>query len=355
LKNVPPRLDPGCLSPQRGFATLQGNATMSEPIANPLQRKLISVVIPVFNEEQNVERAYEATRRVFETDLPNFDFEIIFTDNCSTDNTMLELEKIIAKDQRVRVASFTRNFGFNRSLITGYRLARGDAAIQLDCDLQDPPDLFSKFIGLWEEGFDVVVGLRGKRPEPNWLLFLRKKFYRMLSSISQDNLVVDGGDFRLVDRSILEQLRNIHDATPYVRGLISTLAANQTGFEYERGERQHGQSKFPITRLVGLAVDGIVSHSTLPLRLASAFGFAVALFAVLLSIIYMLLRLFSNDSVPAGFTTSIILELLSIGLNAIFLGVIGEYLGRIHMQLRQTPVTVMRRTINMVEDTERRE
>ena len=142
------------------------------------QRSVISVVIPVYNEENNVANTYQAVCDVFDKALPDFDFEIVFTDNHSTDDTMLELEKIATKDSRVRVASFTRNFGFNRSLITAYRLARGDAAIQLDCDLQDPPELFPEFIQRWQQGSDVVVGLRRKRPEPDWLLFLRKSFYR---------------------------------------------------------------------------------------------------------------------------------------------------------------------------------
>ncbi|MEP1649731.1 MAG: glycosyltransferase family 2 protein [Paracoccaceae bacterium] len=322
----------------------------SDPTAASSQRSLISIVIPVFNEEKNVGHAYQAVCNVFNKSLSDFDFEIVFTDNHSTDDTMLELEKIAVKDSRVRVVSFTRNFGFNRSLITGYRLAQGEAAIQLDCDLQDPPELFPEFIRRWQAGSDVVVGLRRKRPEPGWLLLLRKSFYRFLSHISQDNLVVDGGDFRLVDRSILVQLKQIHDAAPYVRGLISTLATNQTGFDYERRERQHGKSKFPVVRLVGLAIDGIVSHSTVPLRMASIFGFGVAVLAVILALLYALMRLFFEQNIPAGFTTAIILELLSIGLNAIFLGIIGEYLGRIHMQLRQVPVTVMQRSINITEE-----
>ena len=161
---------------------------------------------------------------------------------------------------------------------------------------------------------------------------------------------MDGGDFRLVDRSILIQLKNIHDAAPYVRGLISTLARNQSGFEYERRERKHGTSKFPVVRLIGLAIDGIVSHSTVPLRLASVFGFGVAILTVLLALLYALMRVFFEQSIPAGFTTAVILELLSIGLNAIFLGIIGEYLARIHMQLRQVPVTVVRRTINIADE-----
>lgn len=311
--------------------------------------KLISIVIPAFNEELNVWNAYERTKEVFESALKDYDFEIIFTDNHSTDGTYVELEKIARKDSRVKVARFARNYGFNNSLITGYRLAKGHAAIQLDCDLQDPPSLFPVFIKKWESGHDVVVGLRPKRQEPALLLLARKFFYRFLSRISEDNLVVDGGDFRLVDRSILDQLREIHDATPYVRGLVSTLAANQTSFEYERSKRAHGKSKFPVIRLLGLAVEGIINHSTVPLRLATIFGLLIATLAVLLSLGYFVARLVFVDFMPAGFATTVILELLSIGLNGIFLGIIGEYLGHIHRQLRDRPVTVIQRAINLTD------
>ena len=314
--------------------------------AKPL---LISIVIPAFNEELNVWQAYERTREIFETALAHYDFEIIFTDNHSTDNTYIELEKIALRDKRVKVARFTRNYGFNNSLITGYRLAKGEAAIQLDCDLQDPPSLFPVFIKKWEEGHDVVVGLRPKRQEPKLLLLARRTFYRFLSRISQDNLVIDGGDFRLIDRSILNQLREIHDATPYVRGLVSTLATNQTSFEYERSKRTHGKSKFPVIRLLGLAVEGIVNHSTVPLRLATIIGLLIATLAIVLSLGYFVARVVYVDFMPAGFATGVILELLSIGLNGIFLGIIGEYLGHIHRQLRDRPITVIQRVINLTD------
>mgnify|MGYP004140805173 FL=1 len=193
----------------------------------------------------------------------------------------------------------------------------------------------------------MVVGKREKREEPRWLLALRKGFYRLLAHISEDNLVVDGGDFRLVDKSILDQLRHLHDATPYVRGLISSLSSNQASFPYLRQQRQHGVSKFPILRLIGLAVDGIASHSTLPLRLASIFGFLVAGITFLLAIGYFLSRLIFDVDMPTGFATTVILELMGISLNAVFLGIIGEYISRIHLQLRQNPITVVQKSLNL--------
>ena len=231
-----------------------------------LNKKVISVVIPVFNEEANVSRVYMAVKTVFECELKNkYDFELIFTDNHSVDKTYQELQKIAANDSRIRVVRFVRNFGFNKSLLTGYCLARGNAAIQLDCDLQDSPSFFVNMLSNWELGHDVVVGRREKREENYFLQKARKIFYRFLNSISEDNLVIDGGDFRLVDRSILDKLRKTHDATPYVRGLISSFACNQASFSYERQTRVHGKSKFPLSRLIELAIDGVTNHSILPL------------------------------------------------------------------------------------------
>lgn len=310
-------------------------------------RELISIVIPAYNEEDNVEAAYQSVKTVFQDDLKDYNFEIIFTDNHSTDSTFEKLKGIASADDRVKVARFSRNYGFNRSVLTGYSLANGDAAIQIDCDLQDPPSLFPEFIRLWKEGHDVVVGIRKVRSEPAWILALRKLFYRLLSRISQDNLVVDGGDFRLVDRHIIKSLQTVYDPAPYVRGLISAYSKNQTGFPYLREERKHGMSKFPLVRLVSMAVDGIVSHSTIPLRIASLLGITIAILTLLGAAAYFLGKIFFGVQWPSGFATDVILELVNISLNALFLGIIGEYLSRIHLQLKRMPNTVIQEKINL--------
>ncbi|MDE1462274.1 glycosyltransferase family 2 protein [Spartinivicinus poritis] len=312
------------------------------------RKELISVIIPVYNEENNIERAYLAVCKVFTDDLNNnYDFEIIFTDNHSTDATYEKIKNITATDKRVRVARFTKNFGFNKSLLTGYRLAKGDAAIQLDCDLQDPPALFVQLIEYWKKGHDVVVGIRTKRPEGRILQGARKIFYRFLMQISEDNLIADGGDFRLISREILDQLVTIHDATPYVRGLISSIAANQIGIPYTRKSREHDKSKFPLVKLFSLAIDGVVNHSTVPLRLASYLGFFVAIVTACLASIYLLGRIAFGFNWPSGFATEVILILFGISLNAIFLGIIGEYISRIYQQLKQRPITIIESAINL--------
>lgn len=310
-------------------------------------RKLISVLIPVYNEEGNIRRAYEAVCDVFATLSDRYDFEIIFTDNHSTDSSQAIIAELAEKDSRVRAVRFARNFGFQRSVLTGYRLASGHAAIQMDCDLQDPPSLFPQFLEQWEKGHDVVVGIRRFRDEGMLLQWARRLYYRLLKRVSNDNLTLDSGDFRLIDRSVLDQLHFINDAAPYTRGLTSMLAAKQIGVPYDRQNRQAGQSKFPISKLIALAVDGFITHSIFPLRLAAYIGLAISLITCIASFGYIFLRLFFGFDWPAGFATTTVLLLFGISLNGIFLGIIGEYVGRIYNQVRSRPTTIIERSLNL--------
>jgi dolichol-phosphate mannosyltransferase len=306
---------------------------------------LISILLPVYNEEGNVERAHAEISEVF-TVLPDIEVEFIFADNHSTDRTFDILAGIAARDPRVRALRYARNFGFNRSVLTGYRHARGDAAIQIDCDLEDPPRVMLDFVRLWRQGHDVVVGVRAQRPE-GWLLSrMRRLYYRLIDAISEEKHETDAGDFRLIDRRILDQLKLIRDAQPYVRGLISSLARNQASVSYARNKRLAGESKFRLGGLVRLALEGIFSQSTAPLKLATVAGFAIAILTALLSGVYLVLRLLSSDW-PQGFATTQILILFGISINAIFLGIIGEYIGRIYTQIRDRPLVVVEEAINI--------
>lgn len=311
-----------------------------------MTKPLISIVVPVYNEEANVDRCYDA----LVAELGKRDdllFEIIFTDNHSTDATYARLEVLAEKDARVKVLRFARNFGFNRSILTGYRYAAGDAAIQIDCDLEDPPSVFHDFIRLWRQGHDVVVGVRARRQE-NWLMvMLRKAFYRILDRISDTPHQMDAGDFRLVDRSILDQLRVIEDANPYVRGLISELARHQGSVPYARDRREFGESKFPLRQLVRLALEGVYAHSTTPLRIATYIGILIALVTAAITGIYVIGRLVSPEKWPAGFATTTVLILFGISLNGLFLGILGEYIARIYLQIRRRPTVIVEKSLNM--------
>lgn len=305
---------------------------------------LISVVVPVYNERENVADVYDRVRAVF-ADLPDYDFELIFTDNHSADGTFEEVERIARMDARVRAYRFSRNFGFQRSILEGYRRARGAAAVQLDADLQDPPELIPCFLAMWRDGNAVVYGVRAKRPDPWHVALSRKAFYRIAAFLSEDPLQVDAGDFRLVDRRVLDVVAQTQDAQPYLRGAIASAGFSQVGVEYERAARVHGESKFSFRSLLALSLDGILNHSIVPLRVATYTGLATSVLTVVGTLGYLLGRFAFGQRWPAGFATTTALVLLGIGLNALFLGIIGEYLGRIYKQVKRGPNVIIERAI----------
>lgn len=308
---------------------------------------LISIVIPVYNEEDNVERAYRAVLAVFEPMAGRYEFEILFTDNHSIDRTFEILRRLAAADPRVRALRFSRDFGYQKSILAGYLNARGDAAIQLDCDLQDPPDLIAEFLRLWKEGNQVVYGIRRSRQESRSVELGRKLFYRLINALSEDDLPIDAGDFRLVDRRVLDEIKRVDDATPYLRGMIAAMGFQQVGVPYDRVAREFGDSKFGLGKMTRLAIDGILNHSLVPLRLASLIGVTLAGLTIFGIIGFAVGRLALGQAWPAGFATTTVLILFSITLNALFLGIIGEYLGRIYAQVKRGPLVIVEEALNV--------
>ena len=315
--------------------------------SNKQNKKLLSIVVPVFNEEDNVEPLYNAIIPVMAALSDRYDYELIFTDNHSTDQTFQMLASLARRDERVRVVRFSRNFGYQRSIYTGYVHTKGDAVVQLDCDQQDPPELVLEFVRQWEAGYQVVYGVRRSRKEGWWINNVRKCFYRLIDLLSEVPLPRDAGDFRLIDRRVVDELKKINDYQPYLRGTIASLGFNQIGIPYDRAERVRGETKFSFHELITLALDGILNHSLLPLRMASYTGLAISALTFLGILIYAAGKLLFEKDWPAGFTTTAVLILSSISLNALFLGVIGEYLGRIFQQVKARPVTIIDRTINL--------
>ena len=320
--------------------TMQGDATNAKGKSD-VGRKLISIVIPVYNEEENVENLYETVLGVMEAEAERYDIEFVFTDNHSTDATFEKLKGIAANNPRVRVFRFSRNFGYQKSIYTGYMKARGDAAIQLDCDLQDPPSLIPQFLRLWEQGYQVVYGVRRTRKE-GWLLHsTRRAFYWLLDALTNDPLPRDAGDFRLIERRIIVELRKVRDTNLYIRGRIATMGFKQIGVPYDRDERRHGESKFGLASMVGFAVDAVISHSVVPLRLATYLGLFTIMAAFVGMVGYVVAYFWAGKEWPAGFTTIVLLILLNVGLTSLFLGIIGEYLARIYEQLKMSPETII--------------
>lgn len=308
-------------------------------------RPLITLLIPVYNESPNIGPLEQALQPVMAQLAHRFEFEILVTDNHSEDDTFALLQQWSAREPRLRVLRFSRNFGFQRSILTGYLNAQGAAAIQLDCDLQDPPSLIVAFIAAWQAGNKVVYGVRRGRKEGFAITLLRKVFYRLINALSETPLPLDAGDFRLVDRVVIEELRKVEDFHPYLRGSIALMGFDQLGIAYDRAERVHGESKFNMASLVRLAIDGILNHSTVPLRVATYTGLGVSMLTFGGLCAYAIARLLFGQTWPAGFATLTVLILLSLSLNALFLGIIGEYLGRIYQQVKKRPIAIVEKRL----------
>lgn len=307
-------------------------------------KRMISIVIPVLNEEENVELCYDSLSKVL-AKLP-FEFEILFTDNHSSDRTFVLIQKLAETDSRVKAARFSANVGYQRSILSGLLLARGDAIIQLDCDLQDPPSLIPKMISLWQDNHQVVYGIRERRKEGLIITACRKLFYLIVDVLSPKKIPRDAGDFRLIDRCVVEAIARNPIKSPYIRGEIAKAGFNQVGFKYDREKRQFGETKFTMSRLFRLTADAIVSQSVIPLRMATFIGFFATLASIILIVVYSIASIWSG-AWPPGFTTLAVLGLFNIGLVSLLLGILGEYLIRVIEQVSQGPVSVVQETINI--------
>lgn len=312
-------------------------------------RRLITISVPVLNEADNIDRLIDRLSRLAASET-GYDFEFLFTDNASTDATFEKLAAHAQKDQRIRVLRFSRNFGFQISILMNYLNARGHAAVQIDADLQDPPELISEFLREWENGYKVVYGVRKARQEPIMIKTTRKAYYRLVSWLSESDLPVDAGDFRLIDRTIIEELREIKEQTPYLRGVIANMGYAQLGIPYDRTARQAGYSKFKLSGLVSLGLDGITSQSVRPLRLLTLAGLGIFAASMVLIAFYFLIFFFSRENVPSGFTTLTLIALISLGVNTFAIGLVGEYVGRIFNNTRGLPLALIERRIEPPTD-----
>jgi glycosyltransferase involved in cell wall biosynthesis len=297
------------------------------------RRPLITICVPVLNEEGNIDRLIQRLRDIAGHNA-DYKFEFLFTDNASTDGTFAKLAEWVKREPRLRALRFSRNFGFQRSILTNLFDARGAAAIQIDADLQDPPELITTFLEQWRKGYKVVYGIRRHRRENPFLLTARKLHYRLINLLSESEVPLDSGDFRLVDRTIIDHLRDYNDRTPYIRGMIASLGYPQIGIPYDRSVRTVGFSKFNFWRLLTLSIDGVCSQSTKPLQFITVFGFVLSIVSAILVLVYLCAYLLGQDTDTRGFTTLVLLVLVSIAINAAFVGVLGEYIGRIFNVVR---------------------
>lgn len=309
------------------------------------ERTLLSIVTPCYNEEENVDELYTQVKAAI-ADQAKYEFELIFIDNHSQDGTVAKLKKLAEKDPMVKIIVNTRNFGHIRSPYYGILQSRGAATIYLASDLQDPPELIPEFIRYWEEGYKLIMATKPVSKGVAWVHALRKAYCRFLDGISDISLVADSTGFGLYDREVLNQLRQINDPYPFLRGLICELGYEIKTIPFVQPRRLRGISKNNLYTLYDIAMLGIVSHSKVPIRIAAFAGFALGMLSVIAAIVFLILKLLYWDSFPMGIAPVIIALFFLFGIQLMFIGILGEYIGSIHSYLQRRPVVVEKERIN---------
>lgn len=313
---------------------------------NCMQQKiLISITSPCFNEEENIEELYERVVKVMET-LPEYDFEYVFIDNASTDNTVEILRGLASKDPRVKVIINTRNFGHIRSPYWGIINTMGAATIYLASDLQDPPELIPGFLQQWKAGYKIVLAVKPVTSANPVLHSLRRTYYKLLDRISEVSITKDATGFGLYDKVVLDHIRAINDPYPFLRGMICELGYQIKTITFNQPRRLRGISKNNFYSLFDIALLGIVSHSMVPIRVASMLGFLIAFLSILSAFILLVAKLLFWESFPVGYAPLGIGILVMFGVLLFFIGMVGEYVGVIHNHVQRYPIIVEKERIN---------
>ena len=309
--------------------------------------KKISLVIPMYFEEKVVEECYNRVSKVLKN-LKNYEYEIIFINDGSKDKTLELLENISYKDKNVKTISFSRNFGHQAAVTAGLKETTGNAVIIMDADMQDPPEIIPDMIELWENGNEVIYGKRKSRKgESKFKLLSAKAFYKILNAVSDVDIPQDTGDFRLVDRKVVEKMNSLPEHNKFLRGLWSWLGFKQCAYEYDRKERFAGKTKYPFKKMLKLASDGIISFSSKPIKLVGMLGIIsiVISFAIL---IYALISYFCNlNNLSAGWTSLMCAITFFAGVQLLSLWIISEYIGRIYDETKGRPQYIVDKKINI--------
>jgi len=311
-------------------------------------RKTISIITPCYNEQDNVTACHQAVRKVFERDLGQYDYEHIFADNASTDGTVEQLKDLARQDPRVKLIVNSRNFGPFRSTFNALLACTGDAVVvMLAADLQDPPELIPQFVEKWQAGCQVVYGIRKTRQENILMRAVRKVYYRLVSRFAEINVPPDVGEFQLIDKVVVQALRRCEDYYPYIRGLIANCGFSATGIDYTWSARKKGKSKNRLHHLIDQGLNGIISFTNVPLRLCMLFGFMLSLLSIAYAVVNLLIGLiYYRQLIAPGMTTLIVALFFFSGVQLFFLGLLGEYIGAIHFQVRKRPLVIEKERVN---------
>ena len=298
---------------------------------------LLSVVVPCYNEEAVIDETHRRLSDVVER-IEDLHFELVYVDDGSHDRTPDILARLQCADPHVRVLRLSRNFGHQTAITAGVAHASGHAVVIIDADLQDPPELIPQFVARWREGYDVVYGVRTKREgESRFKRWTAAAFYRVINRLSEVQIPIDTGDFRLIDRRVVDALLAMPESARFVRGMVAWIGFRQIAVPYQRAAREAGETKYPLVKMMHLALDAVSSFSVAPLRLATWTGFATSALAVLGILYALITRLFTNIWVT-GWTALIIAVLFMGGVQLIALGIIGEYVGRVYGEAKLRPL-----------------
>lgn len=310
----------------------------------------LSVVIPVFNEEEVLPETYRRLTEVMEgLSLP---YEIVFVDDGSKDQSPRLLDELARRDPRVRVIHFSRNFGHQAAITAGLDYARGEAVVVIDADLQDPPEVIPEMVAKWQEGYEVVYGQRVRREgETLFKRLTASFFYRLLRFMTDIDIPLDTGDFRLMDRKVVEVMKLLREKNRFIRGLVAWVGFRQIALPYVRHRRLAGTTKYPLRKMLRLAWDGITAFSNKPLKVAAYLGLALSLFSFLYLVAIVVAKLLGKSTVP-GWAFLAVMNLFFSGIILIILGIMGEYLGRMYEEAKNRPLYIVDRIVEGKPDAE---
>lgn len=312
-----------------------------------MNKKKLSIIVPMYYEEEVAYEFYNRLKNVVKK--IDFDYEMIFINDGSQDNTLMILKSIANEDSNVRIIDFSRNFGHQVAVTAGILNCKGDLAVVIDADLQDPPELIVDMIEEWKKGFDVVYAKRKTRKgESKFKLVTAKYFYKILSNLADIEIPRDTGDFRLIDKKVIESFKEMPERNRFIRGMISWVGFKQTFVEYNRDERFAGETKYPLKKMIKFATDGIISFSSKPLKVMSSLGI-LTLFVSFIILIYSIVsKLYGNTS--SGWTSIMCVLVFFSGVQLVSLGIIGEYIARIYDESKNRPLYLINEMVNFKQE-----
>ena len=306
------------------------------------QKKLVTILVPAYNEEEVLNMLYDRLKTIMDSNAA-YDFEILLVNDGSKDSTLQIMQDLRKKDKRVCYLNLSRNYGKETAMIAGLDYCRGDAVIIIDADLQDPPELIPEMLKYWEEGYDDVYAKRNSRKGETWLKkFTSTMYYKVLQAFTKIEIQKDTGDFRLLDRRCVEALKSIRESQRYTKGLFSWIGYNKKEILYDRDPRAAGETKWNYKKLIDLSIDGITSFTTSPLRWSAILGIIISIAGFIYMIAIIAKTLISGVDVP-GYASTMVVILFLGGMQLIFLGVIGEYLGRAFYETKGRPLYFIER------------